>query len=48
MVLGVVEPGCKPDDPVGRDCGLDGGMCGSGSLSDDEYEELDEEDENEL
>ena len=43
-----MESDCKPDDPIGRDCALAGVLCGSGSLSDDVEEELDEEDDDEL
>ena len=48
VVRGVVESDRKPDVPVCCDCGFDGDLCGSGSLSDDEDEELDEEDDDEL
>ena len=43
-----MESDRKPDVPVCCDCGLDGGLCGSGSLSDDEDEELDEDEDDEL
>ena len=48
VVRGVVESDRKPDVPVRCDCGLDGDLCGSGSLSEDGDEELDEGDEDEL
>ena len=48
VVRGVVESDCKPDDPSCCVCGLDGVLCGSGSLSDDVEDELDEEDDDEL
>ena len=42
-------PGTKPSPSVGRDGGCDRGCacvrCGSGSLSDEEDEELDEDDD---
>ena len=48
VVRGVVESDRKPDVPVRCDCGLDGDLCGSGSLSEDVDEEQDEADDGEL
>ena len=48
VVRGVVESDRKPDVPVCCGYGLDGDLWGSGSLSEDEDEELDEEDDDEL
>ena len=39
------EPGTKPGPSAGRDGGCDGVRCGSGSLSDDVDEELEEDDD---
>ena len=43
--LAVWGPGTKPGPSAGRDGGCDGVRCGSGSLSDDVDEELEEDDD---
>lgn len=45
----MVESDCKPDGPGCCDCGLDGVLCGSGSLSGEDVEDgLEEEDDDVL
>ena len=42
------EPDTKPGPSAGREGGCDGVRCGSGSLSDEADEELEEEEDDEL
>ena len=43
--LAVWGPGTKPGPSAGRDGGCDGVRCGSGSLSDEDDKELEEDDD---